>query len=253
MASGLMSLFAERINQQVIGEVLREIGLLPQLYEQFLTTDDRTVVSLPCKNYCRAISQPLLTYVSDFYDAFLRNSPSERNCSLCSNQHSRSQLCLPQLFEKEALDLLFDTLERKRFYLGAGDDLVSLIKICGYLLIKTDILHAFLLNLLSLKEVRTSESATAFVYELYRNGYLESAAFYAQAVDHPDFYDLLKRNDSYRKVKRQLRSYHRYKEFAQTFTYPSGRVKFSRVRAAFFWDYYSPPPMEPEDYTEFGW
>ena len=151
MASGFISLFAKRMNQQAIGKVLREIGLLPQLYEQFLATDDRTVVSLLCKNYCYAISQPLLTYVSDFYDEFLCSSPSEHNCSLCSNQHSQNQLCLPHLFEKEALDLLFDTLECKRFYLGAGDSLVSLIKICGYLLIKTDVLHVFLLNFHSTK------------------------------------------------------------------------------------------------------
>lgn len=121
------------------------------------------------------------------------------------------------------------------------------------MLIKSDILHVFLLNLLSLDEVRTSESGTAFVYELYRNGFLESAVYYAQAVDHPDFYSLLKRNDSYHKVKTQLRSYHCYREFVQTFTYSSGRVKFSKVRATFFWDYYSPLPMEPGDYPEYGW
>ena len=253
MASGLMSRFAERMSQQVIGEVLRANGLLPQLYEQFLASDEQTAVSLPGKNYCRVISHPLLTYVSEFYDAFLRNSPSERDCNFCPNQHSRNQLCMPDLFEKEALDLLFDMLQGKRFYLCAGDDLVSLIKICGYLLLKSSILHAFLLNLLSLNEVSAWESGTAFVYELYRNGYLESAAYYARAVDHPDFFKLLKENESYRKVKKQLRSYHRYREFARTYTYPSGRVKFSKVRAAFYWDYYSPPPMEPDDYPEYGW
>lgn len=253
MASGLMSLFAERMNQQVIGEVLRTIGLLPQLYEQFLATDDQTVVSLPGKNYCRVISHPLFNHVSDFYGAFLRNSPSIRNCTLCPNRHSQNQLCLPDLFEIEALDLLFDMLERKRFYLCKGDDLVSLIKICGYLLIKSDILHAFLLNLLSLNEVSTWGGGTAFVYELYRNGYLESTAYYAQGVDHPDFFSVLKGNESYRKVKKQLRSHHRYREFARAYTYRSGKVKFSKVRAAFYWDFYSPPPMEPDNYPEYGW
>jgi len=62
MASGLMWLFAERMNQQVIGKVLREIGLLPQLYKQFLASDDKTVVSLPCKTYCHAILNPLFSY-----------------------------------------------------------------------------------------------------------------------------------------------------------------------------------------------
>ena len=144
-----------------------------------------------------------------------------------------------------APDLLFDMLERKRFYLCSRDDLVSLIKIGGYLLIKSDILHAFLLNSLSLNEVATWESETAFVYKFYWNGYLKSAAYYAQGVDHPDFLSLLKANKSQRKVKKQLSSYHTYREFAQTFTYLLGRVKFCKVRAPFFWDYYSPTPIEP--------
>ena len=55
------------------------------------------------------------------------------------------------------------------------------------LIIKSDILNALLLNLLSLNKVSTWGSGTAFVYELYRNGYLESAAYYAQGTDHPDF------------------------------------------------------------------
>ena len=253
MASGLMSRYAEQMRQVVIGEVLKAIGLLPQLYEQFLATDDQTMVSLPDKNYCRVVSLPLLTYVSEFYEAFLRNTSAKRSCAVCDNKHSRNQLCLPDLFEPVGLDLLFDILERKRFSLSSRDDLVSLVKICGYLRIKSEILHAFLLNLLSLNEVSTWESGTAFVYELYWNGYLESVAYYARSVDHPDFLSLLKANESYRKVKKQLRSYHRYREFARTFTYPSGRVKFSKVRAAFFWDYYSAPSMQPDDYPEYGW
>ena len=59
----------------------------------------------------------------------------------------------------------------------------------GYLLVKSDILHALLLNLLSLNEVSTWGNRTAFVYKLYRNGYLESAAYYTQGVDHPDFFN----------------------------------------------------------------
>jgi len=51
MPSGLMSLFAEKINWQVNGEVPRAIGLLPQLYEKFLASIDQTVVLL-WKNCC---------------------------------------------------------------------------------------------------------------------------------------------------------------------------------------------------------
>ena len=246
---GMMSLVADRI----IHEVLKEIGLLPQLYEQFLASDDKTVVSLPSRNFCRSLSHSLFAYTSDFYCAFLRHSPKERNCSICFQRHCQKYLCLPEMFEREPLDLLFDMLERKRFFLSAEDDLVSLVRICGYLLIKSAILHAFLLNLLSVDEVRRCRSGPAFTYELYRNGFLESAAYYSQGVNHPEFYNILKQNDSYRKVKRQLRSYQRYREFAPTYTYPSGRVKFSKVIAAFYWHYFDTPPKDPEEYPECGW
>ena len=93
--------------------------------------------------------------------------------------------------KQDALDLLVNTLEHKRFHLCQQDDLVFLITTCGYLLIKSDILHLFVLNLLSLKEVRTSKSGTAFLYELNRNGYLEIPVYYVQGVDHPDFYSPL--------------------------------------------------------------
>lgn len=91
------------------------------------------------------------------------------------------------------------------------------------------------------------------VYELYQNGFLQTAEYFASGVDHPCFYDVVKECNSYRKVKRKLRSYQRYKEFAKTYTYPSGRVKFSRVRAACYFDYYQPEERDPEDYPEFGW
>ena len=176
--------------------MLREIGLLPLLYGQFLASNDKTLVSLPWRNYCHALSKPLFTNVTDFYSAFLHHSPSERNCTVCLSQHSRNQLCLPDLFKRDALDLLFNMLEHRQFYPCVEDDLLSLIRICGYLLINCDILHALLLNLLSLNKVCRSESGPAFVYEVYRNGFLESAVHYAQGIDHPNFYSLLKRNQT---------------------------------------------------------
>lgn len=54
-----------------------------------------------------------------------------------------------------SIDLVFDILEWKRGYLSFGDDLVALVRLGGYLLIKTNVLHAFLVNLLSLDEVQT--------------------------------------------------------------------------------------------------
>ena len=137
------------MNNQVIGKVLKEIGLLPQLYKPFLACDDKVVISLPWKKYCQAISHPLFTYKSDFYAVFLRHSTSKHNCTPCLNSHSQNQLCLPHLLEKDAPDFILNMLENKQFYLYTEGNLVSLIRICGYFLLHPDILHTFLLNLLS--------------------------------------------------------------------------------------------------------
>ena len=59
------------------------------------------------------------------------------------------------LGQSVSVDLLFDILESKRGYLSFADDLVAVVRLCGYLLIKTNVIHAFLVNLLSLDEVRT--------------------------------------------------------------------------------------------------
>ena len=163
----------------------------------------------------------------------------------CFKQHSQNYLCLPNIFERHSVDLLFDMLEWKRRYLSFEEDLVSLVRLCGYLLIKADVVQAFLVNLLPLDEVQTSKHLPIFAYELYRNGYFATAEYYARGVDHPCFYSLLKEFPSYRDVKRKLRSFHRYRNFARAYTYPSGRVRFSKVRAAFYYDYFQP---ETEEY-----
>lgn len=128
----------------------------------------------------------------------------------------------------------FDILEWKRSYLSFADDLVLLVRLCGYLLIKSNVIHMFLVNLLSLDEARTLKSVSVLPYELYWNGFLASSEHFSQGVDHTYFYGLLKNYLSYRNVKCKLRSFYRYWNFVRTYTYPSSRVKFSRVRAAFF-------------------
>ena len=45
--------------------------------------------------------------------------------------------------------------------------------IMRFLIIRTDILHAFLVQLLPLCEVKFSQSGPMFVYELYRNGFFD--------------------------------------------------------------------------------
>ena len=80
---------------------------------------------------------------------------------------------------------------------------------------------------------RKSKSGTVFAYELYRNGFLETSEYFSNGLALPCLCDVLKRNDSYRMVKRKVRSYERYRDFVPTYTYPLGRVRFLRVMAAF--------------------
>lgn len=244
--AGLNSLCTDQLLLQILGD----IGLIQQLYEQYITSKQRTVVCLPSQNYERSLSVHFFDFISEFYSAFLRQSLSERTCSLCFQRHDQKHLCLPNLFQKDTVELLFDLLEWKQSHLSFADDLVSLVRLCGFLLIKSDVMHAFLVNMLPLEDVRASKRGTAFVYELYRNGFLATSKFYAQAVDYPSFYCLLKKFPNYRSIRHKLHSFHRFREFARTYTYPSGRVKFSKVRAAFYWYYFQPP--EPEDYPD-GW
>ena len=96
----------------------------------------------------------------------------------------------------------------------------------GFLLIRTEILHAFLVQLLPVREVKFSQSGPMFVYELYRNGFLKIAQLYSQGVVHPNIYSVLQTCPSYRQVKRKLHSFQRFDKFARRDAFPSGRFRF---------------------------
>ena len=214
---------------QMLSQVLKEIDLIPQLFFAFIVSNDRTVISLSSESYSRSISTNYLSFASDFFSAFLRNSTTFRICSVCLKPHGQNQLCLPNNFDKDSLDLLFNILQWN--VCGplsfSESDLVSLVRLCGFLLIRTDILHAFLVQLLPVREVKFSESGPIFVYELYRNGFMKIAKFYSQGVYHPDFYSVLQTCTSYRQVKRKLHSFQRFDKFARRDKFPSGRFRFS--------------------------
>ena len=91
--------------------------------------------------------------------------------------------------------------ELKHSYLSTEDGLVSIIKLCGYLLIKPTVVHVFLVNLLSLSEDCKSQKAVVFAYELYWKSFLDSTLYFLYGVHHPCFYDVLRQNDSYRKCE----------------------------------------------------
>ena len=101
-------------------------------------------------------------------------------------------------------------------------DLLSFVRL-GYLMIKIEVVHAFLTRLLplSLYAVVSAVSKHIFVYELHRNGFFGTAEYFSRFVDHPCFYRLQQQYPSYGNVKRKLRSFHRYRSFAKPYPYLS--------------------------------
>ena len=217
--AGLTSLIAD----VQLFEVLKEIDLLPQLYEQYLVSHERVVISFPDRNYSRSLSFHLFKVISEFYCGFLYYTPSVRKCSFCLESHDRHYLCLPDYFEESSIELLAAMLRWHQVPCFSLVDLVSFVRLCGYLMIKTEVVHAFLTRLLplSLCAVDSLGSAHIFAYELHRNGFFETAEYFSRFVDHPRFYRLLQQCPSYRNVKRKLRSFHRYRSFAKPYPYLS--------------------------------
>ena len=113
---------------QLLSQVLKEIDLLPQPFFAFIVSNDRTVISLNSESYSRSISSNYLSFVSDFFSTFLRNSHPFCICSVCLKPHGQNELCLPNNFDSDSLDLLFDNLEWKvgRYLSFSESDLVSL-------------------------------------------------------------------------------------------------------------------------------
>ena len=91
---GIMSLLADNNLYQM----MMEIDWLPQLYEAFLVSNERTVLSLPLRNFCRSIFFNLLSHTCEFYCALLHNGIILHKYSLCLEYHCLNYLCLPDIF-----------------------------------------------------------------------------------------------------------------------------------------------------------
>ena len=96
--AGMTSLLAD----ERLFQVLKEIDVIPQLYEEFVISNERTVVSLPFTNYSRSFSFHFLAFTSEFYCGLLRQSLPERACSVCSERHGQNHLCLPNFVHTTA-------------------------------------------------------------------------------------------------------------------------------------------------------
>jgi len=131
--AGMTSLIA---NVQLF-QVLKETDLLPQLYKQYFASHERVVISLPDKNHSRSLSLHLFKVISEFYGPLLCYSPSMPNCSFCLECHEQNYLCLPDYFEESSIEMLAAMLRWQQVPYFPLVDLVSFIRLCGYLMIKT--------------------------------------------------------------------------------------------------------------------
>ena len=98
-------------------------------------------------------------------------------------------------------ELLFDLLEFRRSTLTFRDDLVVFVRLCGYLLIKDNVLRAFLSFCLRRRLVAESPLGPTFLRELRQNGFILTANLYAASPAHGEpCYDALQRRPSYRRL-----------------------------------------------------
>ena len=71
--AGLTSLIAD----VQLFQVLKEIDLLPQLYEQCVVSQERVVISLPDRNYSRSLSLHLFKVISIPVSGLLKGKVEE--------------------------------------------------------------------------------------------------------------------------------------------------------------------------------
>lgn len=179
--------------------IAKEMNLLPQLYQRYLASSETVTLALPSENYHRSFSHGLLMFVSDYYQALQRNIMPCRDCYFCSGVHNRRQFCLPiSACSVKALELFFDLLEFRRTRLTFRDDLVVFVRLCGYLLIKENVLLAFLRFCLRRGLVAESPSGPSLLRELRQNGFILTANLYASSPAQEPCYDVLQRCPSYR-------------------------------------------------------
>lgn len=177
--------------------IMRELNLLPQLYHSYLLSQEECTICLPSEKYYRTTSYRIFLFVSEYYAALIRNTPPIRECSFCINDHDRGCFCLPCEFSLEAVEILLDLLEFQQTSLSFEDTIVSFVRLCGYILVKERVLFAFLKYRLPRGTVTNSSVGPLFVKELYRQGFIHIAKFYACAISPPGFNDFLRQCPSY--------------------------------------------------------
>ena len=126
-----------------------------------------------------------------------------RDCYFCSGVHNWRQFCLPlSACSVKALELFL--LEFQRTRLTFRVDLVVFVCLCGYLLIKENVLLAFLRLCLWRRRVAESPSEPSLLRELRQNVFILTANLYATSPAQEPCYDVLQRCPSYHCVQGSL-------------------------------------------------
>ena len=96
-------------------------------------------------NSVRQVSPALLSYCSQFYQAYLSRHDDDTTTSRCA--HCQTD-CLPYVYSPFEVNLLLDFLERTPQAAFPGAILFSLIRLCDYLLINgyviSDVMHIYI-------------------------------------------------------------------------------------------------------------
>ena len=110
-------------------------------------------------------------------------------------------------------------------------------------------MNTFLVHLLDINQLRKTKRGQSLRTSSTRTDF-STLPKLCSRCGPPMLLQHFERNESYRNVKRKVRSYQHYRDFAPTYTYHNGKVKFSKVRAVLFWHYYDAPPKD--NYNSLG-
>lgn len=154
----------------------------PEPIPQVLESANRThqIVS-PFHGYSRSVSPSLLSYCSEFYATYLTSHGVRfsSRCAHCHVEHSAERLCLPNEYPAFAIDCLIDLIERTPQGPIPPSLLFSVIRLCGYLLIKPRFIFAMIQLYIPSHFRRPSAFMSDFVQVLSDNSYPQIANYFS--------------------------------------------------------------------------
>lgn len=166
----MATIFLSYCRFRILGMDLLKPAPIPQVME----SENRThQISIPQYGYSRAISPALMSFASDFYDAFLHNHGVNfsAHCTHCNSTHGSALLCLPSNFSPFMVDFLLDLIERTPHSIIRPSRLLDVVRLCGFLLVKPLFVYVLTQVYIPSHFRHSSVFTRALVDELDSNGY----------------------------------------------------------------------------------